>query len=135
MTDALFTFFPADNPLRPRREDLRPGPLGNTHGYINAPIEAAFARAPYLHNGSVLTLAELINLKPRRAVFYRGINLYDPSDVGLVASDTPTSDAYFRFDTAARGNSNRGHNFPWAYQGPGWNKDQLQDLLDYLKTL
>jgi hypothetical protein len=135
MPDAIFAFFPADNPLRPRREDLRPGPLGNTHGYINAPIEAAFARAPYLHNGSVLTIAELINLKPRRAVFYRGINLYDPNDLGLVAPDKPTADAYFRFDTAERGNSNKGHDFPWAYQGPGWNKDQLQDLLEYLKTL
>jgi mono/diheme cytochrome c family protein len=135
ITDALFNFFPADNPLRPKREDLRPGPLGDTHGYINAPIEAVFARTPYLHNGSVLTLAELINLKPRRAVFYRGANLYDPNDVGLVSPDSPTPAEYFRFDTSERGNSNKGHDYPWAYHGNGWDRDRLLALLDYLKTL
>jgi hypothetical protein len=51
-------------------------------GYVNAPMDGMFLRAPYLHNASVLTLAELINLKKRRDVFYRGHNGYDPIDVG-----------------------------------------------------
>ena len=130
--DSMYAYFPADYPLRPRREDLRPdnSPLG----YINAPIESVFARTPYLHNGSVLTLAELINLKPRRSVFYRGANLYDPIDVGLVSPDHPTSADYYKFDTQVRGNSNAGHDYPWAYHGPGWDQHRLENLLQYLKT-
>ena len=130
--DSIYAYFPANHPLRPRREDLMPD--GSPHGYINAPIESVFARAPYLHNGSVLTLAELINLKPRRAVFYRGANLYDPNDVGLISSDHPTGAEHYKFDTALRGNSNAGHNFPWSYHGPGWDQSRLEDLLEYLKT-
>ena len=135
LPDALYAFFPAGHPLRPKREDIRPGPAGATRGYINAPIEAVFARAPYLHNGSVLTLAELINLKPRRAVFYRGANIYDPVDVGLSTPEQPETSIYYKFDTRMRGNSNQGHDFPWAYQGPGWNQGALEDLLEFLKTL
>lgn len=134
LTDDLYNFFPDSHPLRPKREDLRPGPAGTTKGYINAPIESVFARAPYLHNGSVLTLAELINLKPRRNVFYRGQNIYDPIDAGLSTPDQPTTTIYYKFDTQMRGNSNQGHDYPWTYQGAGWNQSSLEDLLEYLKT-
>ena len=135
LTDALYAFFPDGHPLRPKREDMRPGPAGTTKGYINQPIEAVSARAPYLHNGAVLTLAELINLKPRRAAYYRGANLYDPVDVGLSAPDRPEPHIYYLFDTRLRGNSNQGHDYPWAFQGPGWNRAELEDLLEFLKTL
>ncbi|MDQ3803497.1 MAG: hypothetical protein M3416_06660 [Acidobacteriota bacterium] len=135
LTDALYAFFPDGHPLRPKREDMRPGPAGTTKGYINAPIEAVSARAPYLHNGAVLTLAELINLKPRRASFFRGANLYDPVDVGLSTPDGPEPHVYYLFDTRLRGNSNQGHDYPWAFQGPGWNRAALEDLLEFLKTL
>ena len=83
----------------------------------------------------MLTLAELINLKPRRAVFYRGANPYDPIDVGLASPEQPEAAIYYRFDTSARGNSNQGHDFPWAYHGPGWDQASLEDLLEFLKTL
>jgi hypothetical protein len=133
--DVLYNHFPAGHPLKPKREDIRPGPLGRTHGYINTTLESVYARAPYLHNGSVNTLAELINLKPRRTLFYRGDNLYDPKDVGLIAPEQPDAKRYFRFDTAQFGNSNRGHDYPWAYKGAGWNEQDLVDLLEYLKTI
>ncbi len=134
LPDALYGFFPDGHPLRPKREDIRPGPAGTTRGYINSPIESVFARAPYLHNGAVLTLAELINLKPRRTHFYRGANLYDPIDVGLSSPTQPETTIYYLFDTNMRGNSNQGHDYPWAYQGPGWNQAALEDLLEFLKT-
>jgi hypothetical protein len=134
LADLLYAYFPAGHPLKPRREDLRPGPAGRTAGFINAPIEGVWARAPYLHNGSVSTLAELINLKPRRTVFYRGRNLYDVVDVGLVVPEQATARNYYRFDTRVQGNSNAGHDYPWAYRGPGWNEETLRDLLEYLKT-
>ena len=135
LPDALYAFFPDGHPLRPKREDIRPGPAGTTRGYINAPIESVFARAPYLHNGAVLTLAELINLKPRRTVVYRGANLYDPIDVGLASPLQPETAIYYRFDTNMRGNSNQGHDYPWAFHGPGWNQAALEDLLEFLKTM
>jgi hypothetical protein len=128
--DLIYNFFPAGHPLKPKREDVRAG-----HGFITSPIESAFVRAPYLHNGSIATLAELINLKPRRTVFYRGTNLYDPVDVGLLSPDKPDSKTYFVFDTRVYGNSNRGHDYPWPYKGNGWNENDLKDLLEYLKTL
>ena len=134
LPDAVVDFFPDGHPFQPKREDIRPGPKGNTKGYINAPLEAVFARAPYLHNGSVLTLAELINLKPRRDIFYRGDNLYDPVDVGLISPTKPDEKRYYKFDTHLFGNSNQGHDYPWTYQGPGWDREALEDLLEYLKT-
>ncbi len=134
MSQLIYDFFPEGHPLKPKKEDLRPN-LGDTHGYINAPVESAFSRAPYLHNGSVPTLAELINLKPRRAVFYRGANLYDAVDVGQLVPDRPDVKHYFRFDTQINGNSNRGHDYPWSYRGAGWDEEELRDLLEYLKTL
>jgi mono/diheme cytochrome c family protein len=134
MAQLIYNFFPDGHPLKPKRSDLRPNP-GDAHGYIASPIESAFSRAPYLHNGSVPTLAELINLKPRRAVFYRGTNLYDPVDVGLLVPDQPDTKCYFRFDTQTYGNSNHGHDYPWPYKGPGWDEEVLKGLLEYLKTL
>ena len=109
--------------------------MGDTRGYIAVPIVAPFTHTPYLHNGSIPTLAELIDLKPRPDVFFRGDNLYDPVDAGLIAPSQPDARRYFRFDTSIPGNSNKGHDYPWAYHGPGWNEASLQDLLEYLKTI
>jgi mono/diheme cytochrome c family protein len=111
-----------------------------TPGFINNPIPFAYLRAPYLHNASVSTLAQLINLEPRAPVFCRGNNAYDPLSVGLVAP-APPADAPcppllpFRFDAGAPGNSNAGHDFPWAWNDPARDPERLRDLLEYLKTL
>lgn len=130
IAEAIYELFPEDHPFSFPKEVLR-----TTGGYINGPIDSAFSRAPYLHNASVLTLAELINLKPRRTLFYRGRNLYDPRDLGYQSPDTPNTDVYFPFDTSLRGNSNRGHDYPWPYRDEGWNEQDLLDLLEYLKTV
>lgn len=126
----IFDYFPAGHPLKPKPGELRP-----THGYITTPLESVFSRAPFLHNGSISSLAELINLKPRKRVFYRGRNLFDPFDVGLLVKDDSDSSRYYRFDTQEHGNSNRGHDYPWPYRGSGWSENALRDLLEYLKTL
>ena len=109
--------------------------LRTTGGYITGPIDSAFSRAPYLHNASVLTLAELINLKPRRNFFYRGRNLYDTRDLGYKSPGSPDTSVYFPFDTSLRGNSNKGHDYPWPYKAAEWNEQDLVDLLEYLKTI
>jgi mono/diheme cytochrome c family protein len=122
--------YPAGHPLKPQPSDVR-----TTHGYITTPLESVFSRAPFLHNGSVPTLAELINLKPRRNLFFRGTEYFDVPDVGLLVADTADSRRYYRFDASARGNSNKGHDYPWPYRGGGWDEGKLKDLLEYLKTL
>lgn len=126
----LFEHFPAKHPFHFKQAEIRA-----TGGYLNEPIDSAFARAPYLHNASVLTLAELINLKERRTVFYRGRNRYDVADVGLKSPDKPDTENYFTFDTRVRGNGAQGHDYPWAYNSRDRNEQQLKDLLEYLKTL
>jgi hypothetical protein len=135
----LFALLPKDHPFHFPREDIWPHPGEENdlaiRGYINAPLDGMFMRAPYLHNGSVLTLAELINLRKRRDVFYRGANIYDPVDVGFRSPDRADARDYFKFDTSVRGNSNAGHDYPWAWSDPRRNPDDLAALLEYLKTL
>jgi mono/diheme cytochrome c family protein len=139
MGDRLFRVFPDKHPFHFGRDEIspRPGEEQNLaiRGYVNAPMDGMFLRAPYLHNASVLTLAELINLKKRRDVFYRGHNGYDPIDVGYRSPDAPDAAGYFKFDTVVRGNSNKGHDYPWAYDDARRNVDDLTALLEYLKTL
>jgi mono/diheme cytochrome c family protein len=139
MGERLFRVFPEKHPFHFPRDEISPQPGEEEslaiRGYVNAPMDGMFLRAPYLHNASVLTLAELINLKKRRDVFYRGHNRYDPVDVGYRSPDAPDSEAYFKFDTSIRGNSNKGHDFPWSYEDSNRNVDDLTALLDYLKTL
>jgi processive rubber oxygenase RoxA-like protein len=127
-------FFPAGHPLKPDPKHLRPGLSDADRGYINSPLESVFIRAPYLHNGSVLNLAELLNLKPRHKVFYRGANRYSPEDVGLVSPSAPSDDIYFKFDTSVYGNGNQGHDYPWAWDSPERDEQALLDLIEYLKT-
>lgn len=111
-------------------------------GYINNPIPLTYLRAPYLHNASVPTLRQLINLDERPSYFCRGNNVYDPVSVGIVApevgEDDPCPPEYpFKFDTTQLGNSNAGHDFPWPYD-PNRDEEQkesLRNLLEYLKTL
>ena len=58
-----------------------------TEGYSNLPIDGIWARSPYLHNGSVPTLWDLLQ-KPadRPKKFYNGYDVYDPKSMGFVTS-------------------------------------------------
>ena len=82
-----------------------------TFGYANQPLDGVWLRAPYLHNGSVPTLRDLLNRsKDRPAAFYRGYDVYDPKNVGFVSNvAVEGSRKYFAYDTALPGNGNSGH--------------------------
>jgi cytochrome c5 len=133
----MYELFPDDHPFHFARRDIWPHPGDEENlslrGYVAAPLDGMFLRAPYLHNASVLTLAELINLKKRRDVFYRGTNTYDPIDAGFRSA--PGAGNYFTFDATLAGNSNKGHDYPWAYDDPRRDPNDLAALLEYLKTL
>jgi mono/diheme cytochrome c family protein len=127
-----FDNYPKPHPLRFGPDGVRKPP---GLGYVSTAIAGAFTRAPYLHNASVLTLAELIHLKERRAKFYRGHNFFDPVLVGLKSPAKPDVDHYFEFDVSTRGNSNAGHDYPWPFEEAKQHESELWDLLEYLKTL
>jgi mono/diheme cytochrome c family protein len=98
-------------------------------GYANMPLDGIWLRAPYLHNGSVPMLRDLLRPPDERPdVFYRGYDVYDYENVGFV-SDGEAASAGFRYDTSVRGNANEGHNY-----GTDLSEQQVEDLLQFLKT-
>jgi len=105
-----------------------------TRGYANSPLDGLWLRAPYLHNGSVPTLWDLLQPASQRpTLFYRGNDLYDPVKLGFV-SDTAKEGAksYFAYDTEKPGNSKAGHTGK-AY-GTELPDDDKWALIEYLKT-
>jgi len=107
--------------------------FNKTNGYANLPLDGLWLRAPYLHDGSVPTLADLLNPPEQRpAAFVRGSDTLDPQRGGFVAPpcvppSAPTD--RFCFDTHQRGNGNGGHLY-----GVTLPAGQKADLLAYLLT-
>jgi mono/diheme cytochrome c family protein len=102
-----------------------------TNGYANVPLDGIWARAPYLHNGSVPTLADLLNPPAERpGVFARGYDVYDEHKVGFISDSAEARAAGTTYDTKIPGNGNGGHLY-----GTTLSSEQKQDLLEYLKTL
>ncbi len=96
--------------------------------YKARPLGGIWASAPYLHNGSVPTLAELLKAPAQRVThFYVGSRMFDPQNVGLAVDDTTHASA---FDTSLPGNSNAGHTY-----GTALGDADKGDLLEYLKSL
>jgi hypothetical protein len=102
----------------------------STDGYANMPLDGVWLRAPYLHNGSVPTLRDLL-LPPeeRPTAFYRGYDVYDLEALGFVSAGPEAEREGFRFETSQRGNGNQGHVY-----GAGLSEQEVDALLEYLKT-
>ena len=97
----------------------------STGKYWAATLSGVWARSPYLHNGSVRTLAELLRPPAERAkTFKRGSQEYDASGMGY------TDAGAYVLDTTGQGNSNAGHDY-----GTRLTSEQKRELLEYLKTL
>jgi mono/diheme cytochrome c family protein len=96
--------------------------------YKARPLSGIWASAPYLHNGSVPTLAELLKPSAQRVPkFWVGGREFDPEAVGNESGEGPNRSL---LDTSLPGNSNAGHEFGTAL--PDQDK---RDLLEYLKSL
>src|SRR5262245_14848032 len=103
----------------------------STGGYVNLPLDAVWIRAPYLHNGSVPSLVDLLSPPAERPkVFFRGYDVYDPEKVGFVSSGLEAERYGFRYDTSRPGNGNGGH--LW---GTDLGAQDKKALIEYLKTL
>ncbi|APW61719.1 di-heme-cytochrome C peroxidase [Paludisphaera borealis] len=98
--------------------------------YKARPLDGIWATAPYLHNGSVANLDDL--LKPagqRLKSFSVGTRTFDPVRVGF-RTDAP---GFPKLDVTAPGSSNVGHD--GATYGADLTDDDRHRLLEYLKTL
>lgn len=99
--------------------------------YKARPLDGIWATAPYLHNGSVPNLYQLL-LPPTQRVkeFHIGTRRFDATAVGYLSGPEAPGNG-FRFDTMLRGNSNGGHDY-----GAGKLSDaERWALVAYLKTL
>ena len=127
-----------------------------SQGYANMPLDGLWLRAPYLHNGSVPSLRDLLRPEDQRPqAFYRGYDVYDPVDMGFVSRLDQVPDAakghLFCYATTAaglaqcgadapdnrgtcdagdcKGNGKMGHNY-----GTDLTEAQRDTLIEYLKT-
>ncbi len=81
-----------------------------TNGYANMPLDGIWLRGPYLHNGSVPSLRDLLEPSENRPkVFYRGNDVFDQKRVGFV-SDVAEQNGrtFFRFETQCVDDPERG---------------------------
>ncbi len=114
--------------------------------YRARPLDGVWATAPYLHNGSVPTLQDVLtpqHMRPK--TFCVGSRQFDPINGGLAQPQGGACGAYTSFDTSKTGNSNLGHSFegtetdprklPNGVIGPELTKQERNALVEYLKTL
>lgn len=106
--------------------------------YRARPLEGIWATPPFLHNGSVPSLYQLLSPQDERATtFYKGSVEFDPQHVGY---NTDKLAGGFLFDTRISGNHNSGHEFRAGPRGNGVIGDLLLPqerwaLVEYLKVL
>lgn len=100
-----------------------------TNKYSSRPLAGIWASAPYLHNGSVPTLYDLL-LPPdkRPKTFHTGSREFDPKKVGYVSDGS--QGGTFELDTTLDGNHNTGHTY-----GTDLTEDQRWDLIEYIKSM
>jgi hypothetical protein len=132
VTDKIVGQYTAD-PKNAERARLincdEPNAFEAIEAYRARPLNGIWATAPYLHNGSVPDMMDL--LKPpaeRPTKFYVGSWEFDPEHLGF-DWQTPVPTA-FQFDTSITGNSNAGHDF-----GTNLGDPDRRALIEYLKTL
>lgn len=84
-------------------------PAGNK--FVAKPLAGIWASAPFLHNGSVPTIDDLLKpAKERPTEFHVGGYVYDAKKLGFVTD--PSDPRAFKLVTSEEGNSNQGHEFP-----------------------
>ena len=110
---------------------MRGAELQGAQGYVAKPLLGVWLLGPYLHNGSVPTLWDLLQPPQRRqTTFYRGYDVVDFKDVGFIATGDEAKAKGFKFETTDRGNGNGGHLY-----GIDLSDTDKRALIEYLKTL
>jgi hypothetical protein len=106
-------------------------------GYKARPLHGVWATPPFLHNGSVRTLYQLLSpVYQRQTKFYVGSKEYDPVDIGYL--DEQVEGAY-ELDTSITGNSNAGHQFSneggAGVIGPELSHEERLALIEFIKLM
>lgn len=109
-------------------------------GYIAPPLDGVWATAPYLHNGSVPSIAVLLESGQRPKYWLRSFDAsdYNTRTLGwnyseLAYGKSGASDPQQRkrlYDTSRPGYSNQGHTY-----GDVLSEDERKAVIEYLKTL
>ena len=115
---------------------LSPDTKEETLAYKARPLDGIWATAPYLHNGSVASLYELL-LPPAQRMpgFWVGNRAFDPVKVGYETTE-PASGGFFLQTVDADGNpipgnSRKGH----VYGVAQLTEDDRMALIEYMKSL
>ena len=119
-----------------------PNPLA----YKARPLNGVWATAPYLHNGSVANLFQLLlPARDRLKSFYVGSREFDPKHVGFSTEEFPVGYEFRTVDAAGAplpGNSNAGHEGKHYTQIEGddgnlrdFTDDERWELVEFMKTL
>jgi hypothetical protein len=100
--------------------------------YESRVLYGIWATAPYLHNGSVPSLWELLLPPERRSTTFKvGSRKFDPKNVGYATDESPYKSGTYTVDPQnANGNGNGGHVY-----GKDLSDDDRWALVEYLKTL
>lgn len=107
------------NPYSPDPEQLKKLKAG--------PLMGIWATGPFLHNGSVANIYELLSKPEERSeVFWVGNIELDTEYLGFVSEEKR---GLFRFDTREEGNGNGGHAFPAS----GLTHEERMALIEFLK--
>jgi mono/diheme cytochrome c family protein len=106
-------------------------------GYKARPLHGVWATPPFLHNGSVRTLYQLLSpQRERQSKFFVGSRQFDPVHIGY--EDEPIAGA-FELDTSVTGNHNTGHQFTndggAGVIGPELSPEQRLQIIEWLKVM
>lgn len=106
----------------------------NLLAYKARPLNGIWATAPFLHNGSVANLYDLLLPAEERAKsFFISTLEYDVIKLGYKSEASETG---FKFDTTLPGNSNAGHEYGKGdYGAEAFEAHEIEALIEYIKTL
>lgn len=154
----------SDPDLQNQIKEGRPNCIQAGMGYKARPLNGVWATPPFLHNGSVATLRDLIcPTNGKRPTYIQlGSLTYDIKNMGILQPDGYESTAkkilskgklyddqgYFILDSTVNGNLNMGHHFSKEYDtskhyseqksgviGPELSPAQCDAILEYLKII
>ncbi len=113
-----------------RLEKALSDPQEITLKYKARPLNGIWASAPYLHNGSIPNLDELLKRPNERsqAVFKVGSREFDPVKVGF------KTDCGEDFNPTIAGNLNTGHDYGHD-DGRSFSEAERKQLIEYMKSL
>ncbi len=124
-------------------DGYRPNEVRAPLGYKARPLNGVWATAPFLHNGAVPSVYQmLLPAAQRDTTFYLGSKEYDPVHLGY---STEPLEGGFQLDTRLSGNRNTGHEFRGSPEnwrtlgvgviGPELSEEERFALIEFLKTL